>query len=169
MPLSLKQEMFVEAYLQTFNATKAALAAGYSSNSARQQGSRLLSYAHITSRIRERMEQESMRSAEVLYHLTQIARGDMDDLLDSNGNLDLDKARELGKTNLIRRVKNRAISTEQSDISETETEGYDRVRALELLGKAYRLFTDKTEVENSGEVTIRYVDDWRDDTPSETA
>ena len=42
MPLTQKQKLFVESYLANPNATKAAIAAGYSERTARQQGNRLL-------------------------------------------------------------------------------------------------------------------------------
>lgn len=145
--LTNKQQAFVNEYLKCWNATKAAKAAGYAEGSAGVTGHRLLKDANVAEGIRARMEADAMAASEVLYHLAQIARGDMDDLLDANGNLDLEKARLLGKTNLIKRVKNRAVTTENSDISETETEGYDRLKALELLGKHHKLFTDKLDID----------------------
>lgn len=150
MTLNSKQELFVEEYLKCFNATKAAKAAGYSEKTAYSIGQRLLKEAEIASRVRARLAEAAMDANEVLYHLAQIARGDMDDLLDVNGNLDLIKARQFGKTNLIKKVKNRVMSTEQTDISETETEGYDRLKALELIGKHLAMWTDKVRL-----------DDWR--------
>ena len=42
MPLSLKQQAFVDAYLKEPNGTRAAVAAGYSPKTAMQAGSRLL-------------------------------------------------------------------------------------------------------------------------------
>ncbi|MFA9203068.1 MAG: terminase small subunit, partial [Flavobacteriales bacterium] len=38
-----KQQRFIDEYLIDFNATQAAIRAGYSSDTAKQQGSRLLS------------------------------------------------------------------------------------------------------------------------------
>lgn len=148
MALSNKQQVFVNAYLRTFNATKAAKEAGYSEDTAYSQGARLLKHVEIANAIRARMEADAMSTSEVLYHLAQIARGDFDDIADSNGTLDMTEARRVGKTNLIKRVKNKAIVTEQSDISETEVEMYDRLRALELIGKYLKLWTDKVEVED---------------------
>ncbi len=42
MSLTPKQELFVREYLVDLNATQAAIRAGYSADTARQQGSRLL-------------------------------------------------------------------------------------------------------------------------------
>lgn len=145
-----KQEAFVNAYLRHFNATRAAIEAGYSEHTAGQIGAENLKKPEIASRVRARFEADAMSSTEVLYHLAQIARGDFDDISDSSGTLDMDKARKAGKTNLIKRVKTKAIVTEDSDISETEVEAYDRLRALELIGKHLKMWTDKVQV-----------DDWR--------
>lgn len=75
--LSSKQKVFAESYLRSWNATQAALDAGYAENSARQQGSRLLSNANIKAEIEQRLEELTMSSAEVLARLTQHARADM--------------------------------------------------------------------------------------------
>ncbi len=143
-----KQELFVEEYLKCFNATKAAKAAGYSEKTAYSIGQRLLKDVEIDARVRERLAQAAMDANEVLYHLAQIARGDMDDLVDANGNLDIEKARKFGKTNLIKRVKNRVFSTDKTEMSEMETEGYDRLKALELIGKHLAMFTDRVKVDS---------------------
>jgi phage terminase small subunit len=148
--LTNKQQAFVNAYLRTFNATKAAIEARYSEHTAGSIGAENLKKPAIQAAIRIRMEQDAMSASEVLFHLAQIARGDFDDVSDNSGNLDLIEARRVGKTNLIKRVKNKAIVTENSDISETEVEMYDRLRALELIGKYLKMWTDKVEV-----------DDWR--------
>ncbi len=47
MPLTAKQERFVAEYLVDCNATQAAIRAGYSPETAKQQGSRLLTNADI--------------------------------------------------------------------------------------------------------------------------
>lgn len=155
MTLNPKQELFISEYLKCFNATKAAKAAGYSEKTAYSQGHELLKNPEIDARVKERLKAAAMEADEVLYHLASIARGDMDDLLDANGNLDIEKARKFGKTNLIKRVKSRVMSTENTDISEQETEGYDRLKALELIGKHLAMFTDKIRVETWEDELIR--------------
>lgn len=147
---NIQHQEFAEAYLRLFNEGKAAIAAGYAEKSARNQGYRLMKNDDIRAYIRARMEAAAMETNEVLYHLAQIARGDIDDMLDDDGNLDIKKARQSGKSNLIKRVKKKTIITadkdgEGSDIFETETEAYDRMKALELIGKHLAMFTDKVE------------------------
>lgn len=72
-----RYDMFVEDYLQHFNATRAAISAGYSQKTARQQGSKLLTIPYIKQkkqiemkRLRDRMKDEGLRS---FYMLLGIA------------------------------------------------------------------------------------------------
>lgn len=145
--LSDKREAFVNAYfLCGFNATAAAKKAGYSEKTAYSQGHRLLKDDEIASRIRARMDEEAMSANEVLHRIAAIARGDFGELIDSLGNPDIAKAKEEGRTFLIKKIRTRTITTEESDITENELEPYDSLRALELLAKHHKLLTDKQEI-----------------------
>lgn len=55
MKLTLKQERFVAEYLIDLNATQAAIHAGYSERTAKQQGSRLLTNADVSAAVEEAM------------------------------------------------------------------------------------------------------------------
>lgn len=160
--LSDKQQSFVEAYLRTFNATQAAKDAGYSEKTAYSQGHDLLKKPEIKAELERRYKENAMSANEILQHLTEIARGDLDDVLDNNGNLDMDKARKGGRTRLLRKLKTRTITTENSDIVETETELYGRLEALKLLGQFYALFTEKQDITTAGQpltdITLKWGD-----------
>lgn len=145
--LTDKQETFITEYLKCFNATQAAIAAGYSEKTAGSIGSRLLKDVNISTIIREKMAEHAMSAEEVLFHIASIARGDISNVIDDNGNLDMFIARAAGATNLIKRVKQRAIVTEDSDIHESEIEVYDRLKALELLAKYHDLI-NKVRIED---------------------
>lgn len=54
--LTLRQERFCEEYLRDSNATQAAVRAGYSPSTARQQGHRLLTHVDIAARIKSGRE-----------------------------------------------------------------------------------------------------------------
>lgn len=145
--LTLKQQAFVTEYLRCFNATRAAIAAGYAEAGASVRGSELLANRKVSEAIEAEMKANAMSAAEVLYHLTAIARGDIADVVDRNFNPDLATARGNNATMLIKRVKQKAITSEDSDISETEVEMYDRLKALELLAKYHDLI-NKVRVED---------------------
>lgn len=51
-PLTPKQQRFVQEYLQDHNGTQAAIRAGYSESTARQQGSRLLTDPRVLAAVR---------------------------------------------------------------------------------------------------------------------
>ena len=53
MPLNAKRAAFVREYLKDLNATQAAIRAGYSKKTAKQQGSRLLSDADVSEAVRK--------------------------------------------------------------------------------------------------------------------
>lgn len=150
MALSAKQQLFVDLYLTTFNATQSALAAGYSDKTAYAQGARLLKNAEISEAIRARLDETAMSANEVLMRLAEHARGDIDNYLDEAGNFDLPKARQAAKTKLIRKFKTkttvRTFGETEVETTEVEFELYDAQAALSLLGKHHALFTDKTEL-----------------------
>lgn len=140
MALTAKNRLFIDKYFEhDLNGTQAAITAGYSERSAYAIASELLRKPEISSEIQKRLAEHTMSANEVLYHLTNLARADITEVLDDNGVLDLKKAKAAKKTGIIKRIKQKSITTEQSDIWETETESYDRLRALELLAKYHDL------------------------------
>ncbi|MFD1441207.1 MULTISPECIES: terminase small subunit [Lacticaseibacillus] len=78
--LTPKQRKFVDEYVKTGNATKAALGAGYSKNYAMAQSSKMLVNVGIKTAIDEQMKKlESSKIAkadEVLQFLTSVIRGE---------------------------------------------------------------------------------------------
>lgn len=177
MGLSKKRRVFVEEYLKDFNGTQAAIRAGYSENGARSTASRLLTIDNISEAVEAGIEERAMSANEVLQRLASMARGDMGDFLDVNSmgifNLDLAKAKELGLLHLVKKVKDRSVMTMKmgADGVEVETETHnfevelhDAQAALVHLGRHHKLFTDRSEVVTEGNVTIEYVNSWRDST-----
>jgi len=77
MALDARRQLFVDQYLLSWNATRAAIEAGYSARSAYSQGSRLLKNDEVQQAIRERMAALTMQADEVLYRLTEHARADI--------------------------------------------------------------------------------------------
>lgn len=103
-PLPPKQRLFIEAYISNgFNATQAAITAGYSEKTAYSQGSRLLKNVEVKNAIQQRMKEAAMSADEALYRLSLQAAGSMEDFLDVEGNnIDLVKADKRGKLHLIK-------------------------------------------------------------------
>ena len=138
--LTEKQKKFADYYIELGNATQAAINAGYSSKYANTNASKLLQNTTIKSYIDERLSQlasERIVSAEeVLEFLSSVMRNEQkEEVLKGVG------MGEQAKTHI-------------------EVSAKDRVKAAELLGKRYALFTDKTEMTVT-EVPV-FVDDLSD-------
>lgn len=144
MPKKLRpqHQLFVDFMFEmNFNQTKAAIAAGCPEKSARNQASRWMKNDDIIDEIDRRMKAHAMSANEVLYHLTTIGRGDMDDMLDVNGKPSLKIARQNHKTGLIKKlhVETIPIGDDRVKTVVTKLELYDRLKALEMLAKYHDL------------------------------
>ena len=132
--LTEKKKKFADYYIKTGNATESAKYAGYSEKTAYSSGQRLLKDVEVAKYVEETMEQlkkETIADAdEVLQLLTSIARGETTEenaFVDKNGN---------------------------AVIVETKVKEKERIKALELLGKRYKLYVDKVEANLDGEVKV---------------
>lgn len=152
--LTDKQRLFVEAYLGEagLNATQAARLAGYKAKDDANFaviGSENLRIPKIAAYIAARMEAAIMSANEVMWRLSQQARGDIADFLDAKNKLDLEAARRNGKTSLIKKLKQRKLL---DGLEEVEIELYDAQAALVHVGKYHKLFTDRVEHDTSDEL-----------------
>lgn len=165
MALSNKQEVWLEEYLTTWNATEAARRAGYAHP--RQSGAENLSNVVMVEEIRARIAERAMSADEVLIRLGEQARGDIDDVLTTSGELDIEKARQLKKTKLIKKLsQRRTLRTKDNETYEevsTTVEMYDAQAALVHIGRHHGLFTDKSEMLVGGKkdadaINVKFVD-----------
>jgi phage terminase small subunit len=134
--LTLKQSRFVHEYLVDGNATQAAIRAGYAPMAATQAGSRLLTYGHVATTIRVA---EALR-VEKRFEQTDPRR------LVSVGYI-LDKL----KLNLERSLQERPVlDRDGKRTGEYTYNGAVANKALELLGKAVRMFSDDLDGPRGG-------------------
>lgn len=152
--LTAKQRLFIDAYMTNgFNGGQAALKAGYAPDSAYVEASRLLRNANIQSEIKRLMSLFIMPAEEVLSRLTEHARGDLGDIWDeASGQVDWKKARALGKTGLIKKIRHKTSRVTRDDGTDVETfedeiELHNPQSALQLLGKYHETFVDKLKIE----------------------
>ena len=135
MKLNARQKSFCEFYVASGNATESAIKAGYKEKYARQNVPKLLQNTTVKMYIDDLMKQlQSDRIAtaeEVLQFLTATLRGEVTEEVVVGG---------FGKSATEKIVKNVDLK--------------DRLKAAELLGKRYRLFTDKVEVDGVVPVMI---------------
>lgn len=119
-------EEYIKNPLNSRNGKQAAIAAGYSEKSAKQQAYRLLhSDAEIIAAIKDYdEEQHKLKTAEeneIVEFLTSVMRGE-----------------EVETTPIY-------IKKGVQDFREGKPTAKDRLRAAEMLGKYYAMFTDKAE------------------------
>ena len=142
--LTLKQRRFVEEYCIDFNATKAAITAGYSADTARSIGCENLTKPDVKLAIQARVAKLSMSADEALIRMSQFARGSFKPFLHISENdvitvvLSSDEARE--NMHLVKKVRQtkRSIGDEVIDVT-TEIELHDAkdavAKVLQMHGK----------------------------------
>lgn len=140
MKLTEKQKAFCDYYIESLNATESYKKAYNTKNqsTAETNASRLLSNAKVRKYIDEKLEQiQSERIAdaeEVLEYLTRVIRNEEDE-------------------EVVVTVNVGDFQTEVKKVKK-ELSAKDKIKAAELLGKRYRLFTDKVELESNEMITI---------------
>lgn len=141
-----RQRLFLEEYLKCGNATESAKKAGYSQKTAYAQGQRLLKKAEVQQALQQRLSDKVMAANEVLERITAIARNEASTYVraPAEGKPYLDVAAMIqdGKTHLIK-----GITYTRSGDAVIET--FDSLAALVNIGRHYKLFTDKMEVDDS--------------------
>ncbi len=139
--LTAKQAAFVREYLVDLNATQAAQRAGYSKRTAYSIGQELLQKPAVAKAINEAMkargDRVEMKADDVLRELKHVAQLDPAKMLDEAG-------RKLPLEKMPEEVR-RCISSVEDTEYGTRFRFWDKLKALELLGKHLVLFTDKVE------------------------
>jgi phage terminase small subunit len=142
-----KQERFCAEYLIDFNATQAAIRAGYSKKTAQEQASRLLSNVMVQAKISELKkpitEKLGLEADWVLSKYQAIADFRIEDIMDFNGVEATFKPLE--EWTLAARMAVQSIKqtiTEHGGVKETRIEFKieDRQRALESIGRYLGMF-----------------------------
>lgn len=153
--LTPKQKAFIQEYLVDLNATKAALRAGYSKKSAGQIGSANLAKPYIKKALEKAMKKRSDRTKrtqdQVVEELAKIAFGDISQIVEWD-----DEGLKVIPSSKLSQDKKASIA----EISERVTQAggtikikqFDKLRALEMLGRHLGAFTDKVQV--SGRVDL---------------
>lgn len=140
-----KQQKFADEYIISLNATQAYKTAYPSvkkNSTAKSAGSRMLTNVNVRKYIDKRMEElKSEKVAdqrEIMEYLTSVMRGETrEQVLISRG--------EMGQA-----------------ITEMDLAGKDRIKAAELLGKHFRMWTDKVEADITGTVVFLNESEIRD-------
>lgn len=165
--LTSKQRLFVESFLETWNATTAAKRAGYAHPN--KQGWQTLNRPLVAEAIAERIKEAAMGADEILARLTQQARASVGEFLsvtideDGKQHFDIDWSKVIEKGYLVKKAGMTSYGP--------QIELYDAQAALVHLGRHLGLFTDNIDVTSKGQKVKAYIgvspDDWDEDEPPE--
>ena len=163
--LTEKQRRFVDEYLIDLNATQAAIRAGYSVKTAREQGSQNLTKLNVQQAISEKMAERSRRTGvnqdRIVLELAKIAFVNATDVIDSE-DATIKAGATADDTAAIQSVKVKVIPTKEGEGVEREIRLNDKLKALELLGKHLGMWNDKLDVNVNIPVVISGEDDLED-------
>lgn len=140
--LTLKQQRFADEYIISGNAEEAAITAGYSEKYARGNAYKLVAKSGVKSYIEERLKELDNKAIakqeEVLKYLTSVMRGELEE-------------------EVLYGIGDGVQSTRHIEVG-----AKDRLKAAELLGKRYRLFTDKVELDADVDMELNVKVDYGD-------
>lgn len=120
--LTVKQQKFADEYIISGNATQAALKAGYSKKTAKQMGAENLSKPYLVSYIDaqlKKLHDEKVDSQEqIMEFLSSVRRGEVTE----------------------------SVATAKGVYDDVPVAARDRIKAAELIGKRYAMWTDKQDL-----------------------
>lgn len=132
--MTARQRKFCDEYLISGNATDAAIKAGYSPKTAKQTGSENLAKPDLKAYIETELEKlHSAKIAdaeEVMKYLTSVMRGQ--------------------HTEQVLKLVGDGIQT----VTDIDVSAKERIKAAELIGKRYALFSDKMDLGGAVPVVI---------------
>ena len=141
-----KQKRFCDEYLACLNATQAAIKAGYAKKNARQTGSENLSKPYIREyidqRLAEKEEKLIAKQDEILRYFSSVFRGE-------------------SKAQIVMTVGTGDGVSEVVHVMKAPDEK-ERLKAAELLGRAYGIFNDRLNISEPVPVIISGADELED-------
>ena len=157
--LTAKQSAFVREYLVDLNATQAAIRAGYSPESAANIGYENLRKpeieAAIAAAVAERSKRVEVTADEVLRELKRIALSDIRRAYTEGGRLKPISEMPEDIARVVAGIETEELwggqGEDRAQVGDTvKIKLWDKLRALELLGKHLKLYTDKHEHAGEG-------------------
>jgi hypothetical protein len=146
MKLTIKQKRFADEYIISGNAEEAAVIAGYSEKYARGNAYKLVANSGIKSyidkRIKELDDKQIAKQEEVLKYLTSVVRGE--------------------SRSVVVVVEGEGDGVSSARLVNKPPDEKEKLKAAELLGKRYRLFTDKVELDADVDMELNVKVDYGD-------
>lgn len=163
--LTPKEALFVREFLATGNATKAAIAAGYSAATAGVTGSKLLRKAKVSAELanlrKNLLSKLEITAEKVLHGLAELAFFDPRKMFNEDGSMkritELDDAtvHALAGMDVEKLFKHFGKGQAEEVGTITKIRLADRGLNLERLGRHFKLFTDKLELSDPGAILAK--------------
>jgi phage terminase small subunit len=165
--LTGKQKKFADLYIGVccLNATRAAIAAGYSERTASEIASQNLRKPEIRRYIDERIDASVLTAVEVLSILSAQARASIADVLNDDGTFDLEDVKRRGADRLIKELEiTEDLDKDGKPVSRKyKVRIHDAQAAAEKIGRFHKLFTDKREISGSISTYSMTKEEWERD------
>lgn len=162
MRLNAKQSAFCNEYLVDFNATQAAIRAGYAKRTANRTGPRLLSNVVVQGKVAELVAERSSESRatieRIIRELCAIAFTRLTDIV----YIDEDGLAKVRPTSVLTDDQQRAIESISQTQFGVKIKMHDKTRAIELLGRHLGMWLDRVEVSKGGKAEDLTEEELRD-------
>ena len=160
-PLTPKQKKFCECYLTHYNATRAAIEAGYSEKTAMEMGYKLVHKSsvkeyidHKKQKLTEKLEITQER---VMQEIGRIAFSDIRKVFNDDGNLKAPKDWDNDTAAVISSVESDELfdgfGKDRVQIGLTKkVKLWDKVKGLEMLAKHFKLYEEDSKISFNVEI-----------------
>jgi hypothetical protein len=152
--LTPKQQLFLHYYLETLNASKAARLAGVPPVSAGEMGHRWLKKVEIRAEVDKRLREMQMTDAEIIHERELIAKADLGDCWDEDGQLIL-------SPNKLPPTVRRAVKTFIARPSGVRIELHGKNEALSALEKIRGMSRERVELTGEDGKPLIDLETWR--------
>ena len=158
--LTAKQKHFVQEYLKDLNATQAAIRAGYSENSAMEQGYQLLQKTSVQSSIQKAFDKRSERTQitvdKVLRELALVGFANAADYFSWGKTITIQESCDLTREQCA--VVAEVSETETKDGGTIRVKLYDKLKALEMIGRHLVMFKDTVNHTGDLNLNVKFTD-----------
>lgn len=154
-----RHKRFIAEYLKTFNATQAALEAGFSRKTAYSQGQRLLKKAEIKAVILQKhdkqLEKAELTATRTLEEMRRLGFSNIKNLFDAKG--DLKPIHELSDEDAaciasLEVIMKNATAGDGKIDRVLKIKVWDKPKVMEMLGKHFALLTERVRIEGDADL-----------------
>ena len=149
-PLSGKELLFISEYLKDFNATRAAIEAGYSKKTARSIASTMLTKVNIQDEIKKQVDailkDNKGLALKVVRECEKIAFSKLEDFMTYDDNGVVLISSEQVDTSALESIQFDETLTANGYTKKKRVKQHDKLKALEILAKYTALYSDAPTV-----------------------